>query len=734
MTSLTLSKASINYHSGRFKHTADDIGNAIEELKNETLDAAPHGKIIFAALPHLAFKADKSMCTFRSQIMSSPADEATLQEQLSIASDENEQYLMALQGCICSLYLKSNHSDNKTAAQNTSPDTDVCGILIIDRDRLQLAMAVIMTAISNSWLHLQQTQRNSQEIAMAGAKVQKGISLAACCFVAHNPKSCRPTWMEGLNIIQRAQSRAENNTLYASEVKRMTVALRHLNHALKLVDLLMASKSTTQNNQVSIVTHTKNRKKRQREHEVVMAQKHIKSTNENKNLENDEYSSNDKSKLAMQEHLIKALRYHLQDLKQDRDKFMQMAMGIEDSGMTGKLKVIFQATDFLDLNAEDASSAIYRATDFIQSLSSLSATSTSMSFLLGCVYAKMQFYDKALASFESAMRLYTHSNHANLSDYKDIVYNTAHCCIEKGDIDVALEVLLHWIDIENNASNHTSTSTDQAQPCLVCIDNDKQSQTSKLLSVLYRIFFAASLLNDWETCQSAIDALTKLSTDEILLLANQFVDLERSVSNGDNIEQEEGEDGESIYTLGKSLYQTELRLVRLGRQSSAASTSTGITGLDEEHIPKEMDRLLSIWTHIKSEIPLPLQNRIESCIYNNLGISSISNGKPLESIPHFLQAIKSLPSDNFLPVFNLSLALWSQGSKHEACRLYLEKRGHKVNLLSAHQGEKESLSLDLEKAQIDLEDIKNRKTGGGMEKDFLALDICMMKYALKVDE
>jgi tetratricopeptide (TPR) repeat protein len=739
MTSLTLSKASINYHSGRFKHTADEIDNAIEELKDEIPDATmQHVKRIFAALPLLAFKADKSMCTFRSCISSptssSTTDETTLLETLSMARNDNAHYLMALQGCICSMDLTSNQSHNDAAGRGITPDNGVRGLLM-DRDRLHIAMAVIMAAISNSWLHLQLIPGESQDNMKASTKIKTGISLAACCFIAQNPKCFRPTWMEGLNIIHRAQARAKHNQLYASEARRMSVALRHLNHALTLVDLSMAFMSSTHNQ----VTHTKDSsKKRQREHENAMAEKRLKSTKENKNSGNDEFSGNDDSKLAMQEHLVKALQCHLLDSKHDRDTSMQMAMDVEGSGVAGKLKVLFKALDFLDLDMEDASRTIDCSADFIQSLSSLSATSTSMSFLLGCVYAKMESYDKALASFESAMKLYKHSKDANHSDYKNLVHNTAHCCIQKGDIDVTLEVLLHWIDIENSASNNTIENTNSVQPCRLFIDNDKQSQTSKLLNVLYRTFFAASLMNDWETCQSAIDALAKLSTDGIILLAKKFVDLKRLDSNkGCYVQQEQEQEqeqyGESVYTLGKSLYEAESRLLRLGRRSPTAS-STGEAGTDEEHnMPKEMEQLLhSLWTKIKGDLLPPLRCKIESCIYNNIGVLTMSNGKPMEAIPHFLQAIKSLPNNNLLPVYNLSLALWSQGSKQEACRVYMDERGRASNTLSVLQEEeKESLSLDLEKAQIDLADVKDRKPEDRTAKDFLAMDICMMKYLIE---
>lgn len=746
MSSLTLSKVSINYHSGRFKLTMDDINNAMVELKSETSPTATaaaaarpiHVKSMFAALPQLALKADKAMCIYRSHATSSSIDEVIMQEQISIARDNNDEYMMALEGVICSMYLslQSNQSviardagHNRVADVETDEDS-----MLIDSDRLQTAMAVITTAIASSWLHLQ-TQGIAQQISQASTKLRRGISLAACCFVAQNPKCFRLTWMEGLSIIQRACSRAETSALYAPEVERMSLALRHLKHALSLVELTTAPRSTSGSQMAMMVKHTeKNAKKRQRGHESETSEKRIKSIELNCSLMNDDFDSDDTSKLALQESIVNAMQHHVQGSRGNRDGCMRKAMGIESGGMAGKLKVLFEAIDFLDLTVEDAKGFMDRSTDFIQSLSSLSTLSMPISCLLGCVYAKVESHDKALASFASVIQLHKDTQKGNLSDYKDAILNTAHCCIEKGDIDVALEVLLHWIDVEEDTSKNPIENTDHVQPCTVYIDSDKQLHSSKVLRVLYHIFFAASVTNDWDTCQSARDALGKLSTDEILPLAKMFVNLERlGPTERDTTEQFQSENAETLYSIGILMYQAESRLLNLGQELSHVGNASARN--NEESFPKEIDQLLTrMWAKVKlkNEIPVHLQNRIESCIYNNIGISSMSKGMPMEAMSNFLQAIKSLQDDNFLPVFNLSLALWCQGSKQEACRLYLEKRGFKANLISAQQGEKESLSLDLDKAQIDLEAVKNRRKqpGSETEEEFLALDICMMKYIL----
>jgi Tetratricopeptide repeat. len=797
---------------------------------------------VFLTLSKLALKADESLCQFRSLVgtnsshsrsssimnticSSSCSSHAarrtacgtveTEQEEVEALRDArrcNHEYMAALQDVVCSLYhhhhyvLKSSPAGSSSSSSSSfvQPETHCDHNIMISNDiyTWQTAMAIIMTSISASWLHLYwiQTDKDDDDdddnhdddddddetesavqkrtACTAALLLQDGICLAACCLTLQNPNSCYMTWSEGLCILDMAGASIEaaavaaaaaegenvddgsfmtnNSKLHAMQTVReqMCIALRQLHHSLKVVGLV-----TVVSRVDDIQSQEGNDDDGQKgscEDESIPLKKKKKKNKQQKTtreemLHDKIASSSLSSSLTIQEYLVEALYHHgkgREELKQKRNEYIQKAMDIEKGGVALKYKTLLEATDFL-LDGKPVHNNGLLSDSFMGPLRALSKTNQSALCLLGCVYAKQRDWDEAMECFQRAWELRgNYEKTADLGctvDERDIVWNIAECFGQKGRNDLLLESLLYWIHLKDELGGDCyDVEQHSVKPAVFGIYNNsrrvtnnyKNDQELMRLRVLYRIFFAASSVKDWDTCRVALEDLMALSVDDFLPMAKLHVMIQQENARAP-LQLPLADDMQEWYDpllwIGRQLYESEIILHHFLYPLENDEPSPQELSLSAV---KKIEKVHSLWKCIKTHLPETTKRQIQSMIDNNLGIALVYNGRPLEAMPLFLNSSKASQEEDYhlCPLYNLSLLLWIQGFKKEACKLYLTKREYKDSFEKALQGQTKCLESDLKKCLIALEEYTktnehDKNTNG--EKMCLLLDICMMKYMLQ---
>lgn len=803
---------------------------------------------VFLTLSKLALKADESLCQFRSLVATTSSSNSPAscsshaarrsavgfvetaaanndgrisfmeqEEALRDARRYNGEYMAALQDVVCSLYhrhhhvLKSSPAGSSSSSSSSSscfvqPETH-CDHNMISKDiyTWQTAMAIIMTSISASWLHLYwiQTDKNdgdddddnnhdddetesavqNRTLSTAPLLLQDGIRLAACCLTLQNPKSCHITWREGLCILDMAGAAikavaaegenvdgANNSKLHALQIVReqMCIALRQLHHSLKVVGLVrvvsrvhdMQSQDDDNGQKGSCEDESIPPKKKKKKRMMMMKQQQQQQKTTSDEMSHGKIASSSlSSSLTVQEYLVEALYHHgaqREDLKQKRNEYIQKAMDIEKGGVALKYKTLLKATDFL-LDGTSCHKDGLLLDSFMGPLRALSKTNQSALCLLGCVYAKQRDWDEAMECFQRAWELRgNYEKTADLGctvDERDIVWNIAECFGQKGRNDLLLESLLYWIHMKDELGGDChDVEQHSVKPAVFGINNNssrvtnhyKNGQESMRLRVLYRIFFAASSVKDWDTCRVALEDLMALSVDEFLPMAKLHVMIQQEnvraplplpLAADDMQEESLQEWHDPLLWIGRQLYESEIILHHFLYPLENDEPSPQELSLSAV---KKIEKVQSLWKYIKTHLPETTKRQIQSMIDNNLGIALVYNGRPLEAMSFFLSASKASQEEGYhlCPLYNLSLLLWIQGFKKEACKLYLTKRGYKDSFEKALQGQTKCLESDLNKSLIALEEYtktnKHDKNING-EKMRLLLDICMMKYMLQKD-
>jgi len=767
-SSLTFSKISNYYHSGHFQDAEKEITQALQNIDCTQQQQRNHGNHddIFSALPKLALKADQALCLFRSLRSSTNIKEQSdrnviIQGALDAARKHNEEYMMALKDIV----YHSISLDNRNTTATTINDGDI----------VETAMAIIMTSISGSWLYL---HSNKQSIIMeeqsnvpastARVLLQDGICLAAACCLGLTPEhskmplllsfDCRGnphmTWKEGLYILDGMLSSEHKCRVMEEHAikEQWSIGLRQLHLSLTVVGLALDGAFQCPQDDDDDDDDDNDDEKEEMYHDRQPKKKKI------KRCRYDTKMNEPSSSLNIQEYLVEALYHHRQGMhthasRKKRNEYIQKAMDIEKGGIVCKIKTLFEATDFLlnNTNGELDHQAMQERLDvFMGPLSALSNTCQSVSCLLGCVYAKKRDYDKAMECFQRAweLKLVKDNRDYDNDDGGDIILNIAECFGQKGRIDLFLETLLYWIHTTTtkNANCHADHSVKPAAFRINHKVTNDQDSSKRRSSVLYRIFFAASKVEDWATCRVALDDLMQISVDnDFLPMAKLYTMIRQNVLpplSDVHMEESLQECHNPLLAIGQRLYESEI-IVHHFLYPPNQEQRQNATTMDQKIITqdlllsalKKIENAQSLWKNLNINLPESNKRQIQSMIDNNLGIALLYNGRPLDAMPLFLSALQASQEEEYhlFPLYNLSLLLWIQEFKKEACKLYLTKRGYKDSLDKALQGQTRYLDLDLEKRLMDLEYAKtneNDKAANG-SKMFLLLDICMMEYILK---
>ena len=793
------------------------------------------GSLMAMSLSSMALKADESLCTFRSALESASSNanadsdstsdcksdgKKSCVELLKGARRDNEVYLLELQGVIQSLCMDmdTNHMDayadvhhntrNRTCTrtEGKSDSNSSTPTVSIDQQKLQLSMAVLMATVTRSWLYLHTSTSTSTSTAKSTSTKQssavhpfqhelsatnilkRGIALACCPFVSQNPATFSPTWNEAMSILQNALSNAmKMSTLYRTEAERLQNALRVFRNAARVVGLAGGELK------IDHVRQTSNKRGRATEVEVSATNGQAKKSKVAIRgggalvvLSQSKHKNEDRSKLALQEHLVKALYHHRNaDVhnsnsateRRERDKCMQRALEIEKNGIAQKLNVFFQAIDLLqssrvvqqskhignghaNLAKRTAQTCTKEMIQYLTALSSASATSAS---LLGCIHAKSKYYGKALECFERALtkQQQTPSGMNSHEGRRHVISNIAQCFGMLQDPETLLELLLHWISLYKDGDDDNDGRCLEAiaenvtvHPLCLGLNEDSESfghgrsGMRTKMSVLHRLYHAATLVKDWDTCHSALSELKEISNDSLIPIAEAFVELEtgnclksyKLMIRHKAVEpmHQQWED-DSFTSLAFLMYEADALVAQALMQDGDiddGNVGTSNTANDDSRVAQaNISEAHRIWNKIKSNASSLGRDTdaIEGCFWNNYGMTLIMNGRPTEAMSCFLKAMKAFESRDelhssetamssspyTLAMFNLSLTLWRQGSKLKACKFYLQQRGYKET----------SMDSDLNQAVTAFGALrKGGESRQSVATNILTLDICMMQY------
>ena len=706
--------------------------------------------------------------------------------------------------------------------------------------------------------------------------------------------------MEAMNILQRVMEEIKQSrsmlSLYNVQLKRLELTLRNIQHVLNVVGLFTGAHNVTASN---TLLYTETETEKDTSDQDIFLEEDIINNNSNQQQENDKTSNRrqtgtdatggtsngkrgkkrrrstsndeegdktnrmidpeqDRSKLALQEHLVQALYHHhhyirnlldakspctdtninagreakkkrngngrastdKKDHRYQRDQCMQQALNIEGQGFAGKLNVFFQAIELLSENYLPArissqvqssppysrsSSYSMKESTIVSKLNTYSFTSATAAGLLGCIQAHHREPTKAVVSFERALQHLMSDPGSRVTNrckaYRETVSNIGHCFEMLGDAESALELLLFWMDDDNdNIAVGPEKVHDHAHPVRYNISTEMLggiggmgNQSRFMTGVLYRLFFAATVEEDWDTCKMALARLQIYSEEHALIpMADAFIKLE-TVEKG-MISQKSPEEQTMLRGVeshkktaskhrvnGTSPFQKEEHITNQLIKNDSDMTKIGLLiyeadeivsqilmdnsrknpigskettgGTRNNEIPygdngrlvlSNLSEARQIWNNVMSSSlskEHECMRAIDGCIWNNQGIANMMNGRSAEAMHCFLNAMKIFEESHTigskvahtagicapsyaLTIFNLSLALWMQGSKVEASGLYLKQRGHVKRLSLLKQS-------DLDGAITDYDaDAKEDVT---CQKQVLALEISTLRYIMNIE-
>ena len=273
-----------------------------------------------------------------------------------------------------------------------------------------------------------------------------------------------------------------------------------------------------------------------------------------------------------------------------------------------------------------------------------------------------------------------------------------------GEATPALELLLHL-----NAKTSVSTSDkgpDISGPSKISLgDRDSANSTSRA-DLMWRIFFASTLAEDWVTCLAAAKNLVETTEEDNLLYSDlpcaraalifSLLQCHRQSDALDKYVEWSNDDvGGSLGAL-LSLYEADALLLVGGGKGGGKEVETKLDGAGVSAVHEKCR--LAIQQQFESDETTDddvgdenfcSDLSLDIATDNNQGISCILEGNTKEALLAFEDASKARPNSDLLllrPRFNLSLLLWREGYKSEATKVWMGTRNLEDSGLKSSQG------------------------------------------------
>jgi len=705
-------------------------------------------RIELIALPPLARRADIAMCRLRSAMSSSGngiSQHTELEKSLfnlwMNALKANTNYLQALKGAATSLVHTSNMElqSNKTLHTNdTTNNSNNSNHTTIQKAMKSTSMAILMAGIAASHLYLYQTESTTLNKTTHSSENTWSVLVDAAISAANLMRK-RNEWMNKLNDSSNGAGAALdvsnrgvklskleesicllNETLCSNNDERGQYSMHSFRSALK-VAALATGKLILPNESTTKKVTTSPPKRQRTEKEDVNDAWNVKYLHTNPLLH-----SHDRFVDALSFHTA-ALRY-----PQSRELFIDKREVCFNEALTWKN----QAGALYDTNTDSDGCSGYvwkvrhclhgleivsnpQVSDIneqkkkasLHALESLASSSLSQFAcdLLGCIYAQQGDYSRAIEKFQLSL---DYGEKRRISSDEEIgtglvqrrtLLNTAVCFLSMGEADAPLELLLHlWQSVEHQ---HASVEVPVPMALLLSsssheMEKSAQSESNQIMKnqLLWQLFHASSIAQDWSTCLSSIEELIQgkvYNQQHHHSIAHVFALLQcrRSGTAQDTIRSliPKLSNQEQYLRVVAELYHADALL--LNNQNTI-----GNNNFDEDVDPFDC-------THRASSA---LQNcvtaqnssneslrELQVTVYNDHGIAHLMKDDSLGALHCFREAAKLIPpslSRLTLPTyFNLSLLLLRDGYAEESAKTWLNARGYFPTWQAAMKGDNEAL-------------------------------------------
>ncbi|KAL7454343.1 hypothetical protein ACHAWC_005981 [Mediolabrus comicus] len=349
--------------------------------------------------------------------------------------------------------------------------------------------------------------------------------------------------------------------------------------------------------------------------------------------------------------------------------------------------------------------------------------------LLGCIYAQRGEIARALEMFQLSLEQ-SSSGSSNDSDDENeaqrrTIVNMVFCFLALGDPNTPVELLLHlWMTLSSAESSSPVGVRPQPMKLLLTSTSahvDWNHSKNKSLDhrtreqLLWMLFYASSLSQDWATCLNSTEEMDSDSDNcsYFSVIARVFALLQcrrpstaqemihnlipTLVAMKDNAETNSDESKcAELLLIVAELYNVDAYLLLERRKDDTGGENTLTNFI------KRMDTTLSsVAKNIDASSSLLLELQI--LMVNNQGVTLIVEGDSVGAIGSFRKAtqlLKSALANNECQVlpwllipsfFNLSLILLRDGHVEESTRTWLHARRHLSCWEKAIRGDSEAL-------------------------------------------
>lgn len=669
---------------------------------NEGGSANGNRRMMFSALPSLSVEADAALSVARSALLAAQAstrsgskrsassDGTNATCHVKAALDANATYRAALLSA--SMALRRLGLDKKVgSSSNASQDQRQCGV------------SFLMAGTSASWLHMAIGDGHSARDVLIDS-----LRSAASCFFDDRsvgsgdvqvlpPPMLPMTNEEAWHLVQSGLldgNDTNDNKGDANEKERCQIAFHTFCNATLVANLGCGAPSIIPMASSNMTTSMS------------------KTTDDSGVNENsgDGGSMRGSVGLRRQELLIHALTLHrsLKDLgdeassatkSKERDALLKEAASLEAHlGPARSLQILLDGLTLLSSpNPSEDSTALSRS-DVASGLKALASSSRMARAMLGCIYASRGQHALALDAWQKTVELGGEDTGSRA--YQATALGMADRFVLLGEATRAVELLK---SLNPNSSISTSDRNQSSTPLKISLGNREITNSSKE-DLLWRIFFVATLAEDWATSLAAAEKLVEAGNDSLCkdvpcaraALIFSLLQCHRQSDALDKyVEWSDCDVGGSLGAL-LSLYEADALISVKGDDNDAPKPKIGGKEISAIH---EKCRLAieqqfeseDITDSITGDDNICSDLSLDIATDNNQGISFILQGNTKDALLAFEDASKARPDvDNLLllrPRFNLSLLLWREGHKSEAAKVWMGTRNLQENNIGPYQGE-----------------------------------------------
>ncbi len=664
-------EATSHYHANRFDLAANGFNQALHrhsstrtscttnKISNQQTSSTIIHQDKFQVLSKVALEADEALCRFRSCLaLGNSADSSSCLTLLTKARKTNAVYTLELEGCLKSF---SNCNNNEEWQSWMSPGDGLnTKNYRITKERIDLALAFLVTGVSGFWLHLHHhcddDASNLNDRIQSRVTLYKAIRLAGCCFIQINNDeywNFMPTWQESYKIINDIESLLSENGLVPiiqQEIERTSFVMASVRNALNILDL--ASHSSNNRKRKSVELATSN-------NDDALSTKVARYGNRSSNDVNSTLDEKNKSNLGLGEIIVKALWHrheamHHHALKEDdslrkfhrqeSEKYLTQAIQMDCSITSRRLSAMIGITDnLLEKNSIDSTAS----RRIVHNLEIISMKCSLASFLLGYVHTKLGDAQKGLDLFLKTLEFSLKNNDKSCTALfeKLILSNISTCYAMLGHPKPCLKLLQQHFSLSDGKKFQEVLVKTRTSMSIYQRDGSINQQWQDIS--LWQVYFSAILTEDSKACFDSLKQLAKMEKSESVLdIVTSFVYLEfgridEASSLDASYEMSHVQDSftKKICDIARMINHGEL-IFNSNKKYDLGQLFDWTT-----HCMKLIEEVVLSTTEISVNGEHMLK-MLKACVMNNHAICLIANGNDIEALSLIQKGINTIGALN----------------------------------------------------------------------------------------